>query len=350
MVLSGTKNIRNYKEGKMIFSYAARILSKQGLQLYAGGRRILHNPYTQDYPPLRTLIEKGTQYLSEIVDENSIEVIKDLKEIEDRFAFKVLKDSSRKDFYSRQQFTYLIVKSNHPSPGVRLFTKDHYIEYHISKKMLRGVGRNFGLLGYSDWIPLEKPKIDTNKEVNILDLSAMQSMASKNMELMFTYSKKREFFDIPETVIGISNDGYIVTLPTPKVRNLPFICIYGSKGQGKTMLENSIEDGFFHKGKIKICNVNDLAPESHTRCLPWGSTDNYFVTELNRFGEKSIPKPCIYLHPTTKTAYKKIHYMESGFDISIPLKQVLMDENLLYFNPAWKMNESATGLDRKSVV
>jgi hypothetical protein len=166
------------------------------------------------------------------------------------------------------------------------------------------------------------------------------------------FGQVEQYFNIEEGVIGITEEGFIACIEKPSHTDMYFIIIYGSRRQGKSILEDNLECIFFlqfgmgnpankeNMKSIRCININDLKPETHTRCMEL--EEGEFLDTLKMFGQDTTPQPAIYLNPTTKNEYTKVYDGEVGFSVSLPLRQLLKDENIITYNPSWKMKVDAS--------
>jgi hypothetical protein len=332
----------------MKHSYACRILRERGYKVYTAGEEILSQSYDKEHQKLITKINRDFDL--NFGDNQDVERINEASEVLNRLNLKILKYKSNSSF-AGQKIAYKLVKKNYPSNNIiDKMPNSHYVLYYPKAQKACMVGKNTTIQGMTEPIST----IDTRESIAPVNMPTILNKESylnfyenRIIKSLNKISTKNSFF-IKEHVIGISDDNKIVCIEQPAKTDMPTIGIYGGKGQGKTILLNGLEDAFFSKWTIPCININDINPESQTRCLEWDS--GFFRSELERFGEPSVPKPCIYLHPTTKSNYDKVHYGEVGFDVSISFKDIVTDENIINYNPGWKMNETGAGLVWKQLV
>ena len=334
----------------MKHSYACKILRDNNRKIFVGGQQILNGPYQRSFPKHKTLIKKGNFSREFLGDEVRIQKVVDIDEIYSRFGFKVIKFDSNNSYANQRKGYKLVREYINSRQQLQRMPVGHYAEVDLTNKCIRLCGKNVSLTGKQEWIPLrESRNFESDPYKSRYNISKSLSSARKRIGRLKPSSfNKVEYFNIPDKVIGITDEGYILAIPESKSTDMPFIEAYGSRGQGKSMLLDSLEDGFFNKDESLNIHVNDIKPETHTRCMPWDSPR--FLNELRRFGEQTIPKPAVYLHPTTSHPYAKIHEGEVGFDISIPAKDLFRDEDLLMYNPEWKMKRDTSALEFKKLV
>jgi len=91
---------------------------------------------------------------------------------------------------------------------------------------------------------------------------------------------------------------------------------------------HSLVDRFFWKPGLgyKLCILNDSSRETGTWCLP--NRDAAQIQMLARLGERPLPLPCMYFHPSTKMDYDKLHMKTVGFDVVIPFREIVESHKL----------------------
>lgn len=333
----------------MMYSYASQVLRDQGIKIRAGGKQILNHPYELRFPKITSIIEKSSEYIRGHVEK---EGIKEIKNYEDLLSlgFKLVKYNTSEDF-RYQKVGYFIARLNYPGSEEQVVTKmpqSHYILHDLVNEAIQGVGRNFGFAGKTDWFPLKRDAYgtDQNDRKSLFDKSLEKTR--DKFKSAFYHKKIKASFTIPEGVLGITDRGYIATIPKPSKIDPQFRVIVGGRRVGKSMLENTLEDIDFHKFNTYCVNANDITGETKTRCLAWD--DSFLKSDLERFGEPSVPKPAVYLHPTTNENYPRIYPEESGFDTSIPLRELLSDDKLITYNRDWDMKTSSTLLEWRKLI
>jgi hypothetical protein len=322
-------------------SFACQVLRENGFKIFAGGKEILSQEYTKTHAKLITKIEKNSDFKKQFVNAEITE-IRDTNELKN-LGFKIMKYSALSYAFSfkNQKVVYKLVRLFHPTKDVCInMPTDHYAEYDKLNQAIRLKGKNvdspFGN-GIGEWISIKEKREapDVDRRGNPLNIVYIHERGIQALRDKIPFGKKKEYINIPEGVIGVADDGRLVCIEKPRHTDMPFIIIYGSRRNGKSLLESVLECIFYHKFLILCCNVNDIKPETHTRCMEWEEEE--FITHLKMFGEPTVPEPGIYLNPTTKNNYEKIYDGEVGFSISLPLKQLLKDENIITYNPAWKL-------------
>lgn len=340
----------------MRYNYACQKLRNQDMEIYLDNHtQILDGQYSLVWPKPRTILNKSFEGLEDMIpEEEYLEKIQDYGQFVGRFNHKIIKYRVTGAKYSGQRIMYKIVREDvFAGTEITKLRDGHYVVIDWKNRRLRGVGKRF----YSstntrlgDWVAIDKESNTGYKPKEFsLNVNYIMDRSSKKIRNMIpTYGNEKKFI-IPEIVIGVSEQGYIVTMPQPKKDNLPIIIINGKRGTGKSLLEHVLEDGVYEKWPVRCCNANDIKSECHTRCKPWREGHQFFE-ELKHFGEKTKPLPSIYIYPTTKKQYRK-HYMEDiGFEVSLPFSRLLMDEDMLQANDAWKMNHAGAELAWKNLV
>jgi hypothetical protein len=224
---------------------------------------------------------------------------------------------------------------------------NHHVVVDLVQQALQGVGKRFGVNGRSQWFPMQEEREQNNFRRTTTNPFAKTDVKWRMIKY-FNTKKPESYFEIEEGLIGITDMGYYAAISKPRVTDPYVIFIFGNRRQGKSLLKNRIEDINHNTWRNYGIEANDLNGETKTNCLPW--YDCEFLRELERFGEITKPRPCVYLHPILNRPYPKIHYQEVGFDSPLSLKKILSDPNLITYNSQWSMSGTSTLLEWKKLV
>ena len=105
-------------------------------------------------------------------------------------------------------------------------------------------------------------------------------------------------------VIGISEDGSIVTIP--KLKESANVNIFGVKGSGKSLLYNLLLSNFFNLFHYHCICINDQQNETGIWTLP--TITPAFRRQLDFLNMKGCPLPILTLIPTLKNSQIKLHF------------------------------------------
>ena len=156
--------------------------------------------------------------------------------------------------------------------------------------------------------------------------------------------EEKEKIQIPDVVIGVTEMGELCCMEDAK--DAPVITTSGCRGEGKTILMNSVSGGFYKKFSYDVFEINDTKGDTQTRCMKWNELNqeqNKFLMDLHRFHEPTFALPYVYLTPTMRGLQKKdvIYRNEVGFEVSMPFKKLLLDPDLINYNKSWKLTDKS---------
>lgn len=334
----------------MKHSYAAKIIRQKGFQILSKGKKILTQPYNMHHDALITIIPKNTDFIKGFTGALPLEKITEIAELESRFKFRVLRYKGS-DAFSYQKYGYKLVRHTHPGTNIMSrMPQGHCVMFDPINRAIALFGKNTTITGQTAWINIdERPETMLKPpEANPRNFKSYLNSASKKLAKMVSFESKINVFTIPESLLGVVSEGLMICMPEPETKNMPFILVLGSKGTGKSMGMSSLTCGYYHKGDAMVININDINGETHTRCMEWD--DNMFRKDLYRFGEPSVPMPAVYFYPSTKEKYEKVYSDEVSFDISLPYRNVLADQNLFKYNKEWQMAEGKSGAKWKELI
>ena len=198
---------------------------------------------------------------------------------------------------------------------------DHRVEYDAINKKVRVIGENCD----GQWIFLSPQQ---HTEMAVLSDKRYYQEYLKTIMPYNSIKERAEEIDIPEIPILISVDGRLICIK--ETRDNLIMCMAGSKGKGKTLMECRILGQATAKWKKRGINLNDPQQETAPWCLTWEGYKWKELDKLNQIGEISAPLPMVYLHPKTKSSTPPIHPEEVGFEISLPFKECMTNYNYTF--------------------
>lgn len=150
-----------------------------------------------------------------------------------------------------------------------------------------------------------------------------------------------------EKIIGdypfmITEDGWVVCIPSYHIDN-SFTCgIAGMSGSGKSLVLHRLTGCLFWAGK-NVCMLNDSTNET----LDWCQPQDYppFITEINVLKQSPVPLPIIYVFPNTVSLKMDEEKMKDKnyVRITIPFPEILNKINSFVkaINPEAELGQSS---------
>lgn len=321
------------------YSYATQKLLEKNIAMFLGEKRILVYPFNEkywDYPPLENKLISGQSLISSGQKYKKIDTYDDLLSL--GFQITIAKASGK--FFKGQKVQYLLKKRRSFIYDLGRIPTNHNVEYDISNKRIRLVGKNSD----GKWVYLEisiqkkeyKTKFnpfDYNKPINKYDnfLKNYSPHAIEEESIEMT---------IDEIPVMLAENNKLVCLP--EQRDTSIIGITGERRTGKTILLHGLNDRIVNKWHKKAILANDIQGETGTWCLAWNEQQPIKkLVSLNTLGEVSQPLPMVYLYQKTSDFKPLIN--EVSFELSLPFKENMVDyENFLHGKPEWQFEKSGT--------
>lgn len=303
------------------YSFAKQYLSRKGIEIYAGDKRILAYNGSPSYliRPQNTRIEVE-ELIDPDVEMEIIETYPDLK----RIGFCLIKKNT--NFGPKIILEeYQLGKVSFPLMG------EYKIEFDKLKKRGRLLGRDAGYYGIGDWVYLGKKSISPVLYDAKTIFENPYEVLEEAKNIWAPEERGRLTINIPEMALIITEDLLLVCIPDTADEGT--IGIVGQKGQGKSRILHRIVDITFWKwGKLGAL-INDSLRECGTWCLPNSTKSEIEI--LRRINEYPLPLPTIYLTPHTEDIENGedtvMHSDEVGFPISMPYR-LIIDKFYDYFD------------------
>lgn len=320
-------------------SFAKQYLSKRGIEIFQGEKRVLVYNGSPNYYIRRP---DSKIHVEELVDSDAkIEKIEDYGRLK-KLGYCIVRKSVESD-------SKVVLEKYYEGKKCIPRMQNNYVEYDAGKKRLRIVGPTAGYFGIGDWFYMGK---DAGAKTTVYDIDTIMEypfeVLEQAKEIWFPEEKHRISVEIKEMNLLITSDYQIVCIPNGP--DEPTIACVGQKRAGKSYLMHRITDLAFHKLN-KLCGViNDSLRECGTWCLPNSSKDD--VKILKKLNEYPLPLPCVYLTPHTEDVEdgeeELIHPEEVGFAVSLPYKTIV--EKFYEFVDLGKSSSFFSNLKEKLLV
>lgn len=337
---------------------APRVIELNGFKVYQGKevnakKQILKRASPLSIKPIKTIINLNVNYAlpylpKEIQSTTSYNYLKKL-------GWKISVKETKGEVFSKQRVSYFLTKLNSNNPDYKKVPDNHHIDVDLVNQVIRLVGKNIPPLGFSEWYPINQKiqREQSEKNINPFNIQGLhkniQNGYVNNLPDQLKAKQKEIKKEIEEALIGITEFGEFVCIPktTPKTKDsligdAPVIAISGTRGFGKSLLENNLEGQFYYKYGWDILNFNDVKGDTRTRCLTWDE-ESRFYKDLKNFGEDTVPLPYIYLSPTIKGLTEEEIFYEGllGYKVSLDFKELMVDSDLIKYNKEWKLSDKA---------
>lgn len=293
-------------------SFAKQFLKKQKFKIFVDGKQILNkNIPSFNYPNFKTKLE---------IDKDLTETSDNIQEIEygdlNSLGFMIVSEKVTDDerWKFKQGVKYRITRMNPNMRDYNQIPQNHFIEMDNIYKKLRLCGPNAGPRQIGPWIHLTRNKPSKFKIHTSSDLSNYLYASLNPLKSM----EKKEFIDVPEIPIMITESGELVCIDAKAKDPFTLGCI-GKKRRGKTMLLHNVSDNIHLKNCGRQYHLND----QRGMLLHWCMLQNHkpFIKELELINHHPIRSPVIGLYPNVFDL-KEMLYEDEGvsFRISIPFK------------------------------
>lgn len=246
--------------------------------------------------------------------------------------FKLISEgvTNQTRYFSGQAVMYRLKKITQKGQDYGKIPPNHQILHDQVNHTLQLLGRNAGLHGIGELIPIyqtnKRPKL--RRPFAPLQKRPYNEWKKITLETSFGIKAKKTK-TIPEIPIQISDDGKLICLPNTD--DEPVIGITGKRGTGKTTSLHYLTDTFYHIQKYWLAVINDRLDQTST----WKKPTRSFIKEIKYFGHEPTPLPCEYHIPNTDTAEPEEHQKR----LSINFKELVHNFHALKCNPGWKLSD-----------
>lgn len=300
-------------------NFARDYLACQGYTIFQGHNEILipvnpHDKYMLD----RVGFWATT---SEVLRPRKIFDMTTISQIEN-LGYGVESVPVREKYRKRQSKEYKLTRlSKRKANFIKSLRSDHRVQMDTANEQIRLVGPNAGPNWAGDWenIKLVNPK-GKHKPNGFFEIMQQKEKVLKDFKHSLYGTKERNFIDILEIPFMVTDSGKVICIPP--LRDQPRIGVWGTSGNGKTMLMHALMDRAKWNPQFKVCPIfiNDTKPDTPEWCMPFTEYED----DLARYKETPKPLPMVYLHPNTKDMGRVIHEKWGiGYKLSLPFTDII---------------------------
>ena len=330
--------------GEYDHCYAAEVLRKSSVRLFVGSKEILNMKYSgEKIDGIKSSIFIGKEFIEE---QDGSEYRSIGYERLKRMGLKIVSQRIDK-IWSKQtiKVVYRIVRESAQKSGIEYFRipPGHHLYLNERDGIVKLVGRNTTPTGsflYKYKREKKKKKYNWLEHEDIL-IGDYEDAQGIFYEDDTDSTEGYRSLDIELIILGIDIEtGKLVCIE--KKLDMPVVIITGQRGQGKTLLEHRLADNIYHKWHISVVFANDVKPETQYYCRGVNKKKDPFnnIGELSKVGEKPVPLPMVYIHPTSDKLNTIFYKGQIGFPTSISFKDLINNVNTIEIVRAWKFGDS----------
>lgn len=324
----GSKNVvlRGHRQ-----SYARQVLDEQGIILRAGDRQVLGPLARPPYPGVerpRPWYQPGqTDWLEPGQTQrlNSVEVLKRLGLAVVRRPWPVKDRTSGKRTYAA-----LVPWGREGDPLPKL-PPHHWAEYSPKERSVRLHGPNAGPFGVGGWVPVADAMPGARPGAGRpMLLTNYREHAEKTWARLIQRARGRPVtvdpVQIPGMVLGVTDDGLIVTYPAG-LKDMPMWLVVGGRGTGKSTFEAMlVSQAYWVLGWRVACLSS--TPETLLWSRPNESDGQ--IKHLRKAHLGPLPVPFTYVYPSAREPYPKPFLDDVGAVLVLAWKEVLAHHRLYF--------------------